>query len=174
MQSLFPDGGFRDDCGAIFSPCRTWRYALWRKWGIGDRAVAFIGLNPSTADETDDDATIRRCIGFAKRWDFDALYMLNLYAFRATYPRDLWKARNSVGPLNNEYIGLFAGQADLVVAAWGGDGHGRAQTGIVLNSFAIAGTALHCLGRTVDGAPRHPVRLAYSTELEIYQPAAKA
>lgn len=169
QQQRLPD----DRRGAILSPCRTWRYALWRRWGPTDRAAAFIGLNPSTADETEDDATIRRCIGFAKRWGFDALYMLNLYAFRATHPRDLWKARDTIGPENNEYIGLFAGQADVVVAAWGIHGHGRHQTAIVLNSFAVAGATLHCLGRTAEGAPRHPVRLAYSTPLEIYQPAPK-
>ena len=74
--------------GARLSPCRTYRYALWRRWGEGPPAM-FIGLNPSTADETADDPTIRRCIAFARSWGHGALCMANLFAYRATQPADI-------------------------------------------------------------------------------------
>jgi hypothetical protein len=61
--------------GAMFTPTREHRYVLWRRWGEGP-AVNFIGLNPSTADEQEDDPTIRRCIGFARNWGYDALVTL--------------------------------------------------------------------------------------------------
>jgi len=77
--------------GAGFSECRAYRYALWRRWDWQGYAnqVMFVGLNPSTADETEDDPTIRRCIRFAKDWGCGSLLMLNAYAWRATKPRDL-------------------------------------------------------------------------------------
>jgi hypothetical protein len=65
--------------GAVLSDCRRYRYRLWRCWGDGNHRVAFVGINPSTADEVDDDATIRKCVGFAKRWGFSALDMVNLF-----------------------------------------------------------------------------------------------
>jgi hypothetical protein len=71
------------ESGAEFSPCRTWRYALWRHWDWQGHAncVMFVGMNPSTADELVNDKTISNCIGFAKRWGFGGIYMLNLFAF---------------------------------------------------------------------------------------------
>jgi len=74
---------------AEISPCGLYRYTLWRWFGMGDRTVRFIGLNPSTADANQDDPTIRRCADFARRWGFDRLCMVNLFAYRATDPREL-------------------------------------------------------------------------------------
>src|SRR6185436_5707784 len=78
--------------GAIFSPRRTFRYVLYRGWENHDRtrersAIAFVGLNPSTADCWNDDPTVRRCVGFAKAWGYCDFYMLNLFAYRATDPK---------------------------------------------------------------------------------------
>ena len=82
----------------VFSPCRRWRYTLWRDWmddvlELEERAgnnsakyAMFIGLNPSTADETRDDPTVRRCVGFAKSWGYGALCMTNIFAWRDTDP----------------------------------------------------------------------------------------
>lgn len=82
---------------AHLSPCRRYRYALWRRWGDGPHAM-FIGLNPSTADETADDPTIRRCIAFARAWGYGALCMANLFAYRATQPADMLAQDDPVGP----------------------------------------------------------------------------
>ena len=71
----------------IFSQDREFRYTLWRQWGRVVKTVAFIGLNPSTADEQVDDPTVRRCIRFAKDWGYDAMWMMNIFAFRATDPK---------------------------------------------------------------------------------------
>ena len=78
------------ESSATFSHCRKYRYTLWRNWAglmpTGKGYAMFVGLNPSTADETNDDPTIRRCIAFAKAWGYDALCMTNIFAFRATNP----------------------------------------------------------------------------------------
>lgn len=87
--------------GANFSRCRRFRYALWREWDATLPAVMLIGLNPSTADANHNDPTIRRCIGFARDWGFGGVRVLNLFAFRATYPDDLKAAADPVGPRND-------------------------------------------------------------------------
>ena len=68
---------------ATFSPCRQYRFALWRYWKSGTQ-VLFVMLNPSTADEATDDPTIRRCIGFARTWGFASRAASNLFAYRTT------------------------------------------------------------------------------------------
>ncbi len=86
---------------AVFSPSRKYRYVLRREWGDTERKMAvFIGLNPSTADETTDDPTIRRCMGYARDWGCSGLYMLNLFAVRATDPKDMLADLNPVGADN--------------------------------------------------------------------------
>lgn len=139
---------------AYFSPCRTWRYSLTRELApqTGEGTIAFIGLNPSTADESRDDPTIRRCIGFARRWGFARLVVLNLFAFRATRPTALLAADDPVGPENDSTITGVLGSADLVVCAWGAFPNGG-RSADVLELVA----APHCLGVTKKGSPRHPL-----------------
>ena len=79
----------------------------------------FVGLNPSTADETNDDPTIRRCISFAQAWGYEGLCMTNLFAFRATEPSDMMKSPDPVGPENDQALINLAESAGVVVAAWG-------------------------------------------------------
>jgi hypothetical protein len=116
---------------ATFSDCRKFRYTLTRVWDETKPIVAFIGLNPSTADESVDDPTIRRCIGFAKSWGYGGLLMLNLYAYRATKPADMWAARKRgidiIGGQRNWVDSLKEHSADCacVVAAWGNHGARR-------------------------------------------------
>jgi len=135
--------------GAEFSPCRTYRYALWREWGAGP-SLTVIGLNPSTADAVRDDPTIRRCLGFARREGCTRLVILNLYALRATDPLKLWRSTDPVGPENDSYLSNVTG---LVVAAWGVN----AQPDRVRQFYQDAEAPLLCFGTTKNGAPRHPL-----------------
>lgn len=155
--------------GACFSPCRTWRYGLWRRWGEGeDRLLMVIGLNPSTADETEDDPTIRRCIRFAKDWGHSGLIMVNLFAFRATDPEVMRRAADPIGPRNNLFLDVYAYSASLILAAWGvhGDYGGRAA-----RVCQLLARPLHCLGKTKEGFPRHPLYVAAATKpVPFYTP----
>ena len=146
---------------AVFSPDRVYRYELRRTWGPGP-VVAFIGLNPSTADETVDDPTIRRCIGFAKRWGYGGLVMLNLFAFRATDPRDMRAADDPVGPDNDRHLIAATSESGLVVAAWGVHGAYRNRDREVAGLLAWN---LMALGLTRDGHPRHPLYVRGDAEL---------
>ncbi len=144
---------------ASFSADRRYRWTLRRRWGPGAYA-AFIGLNPSTADETQDDPTIRRCIGFARAWGFDALCMVNLFAYRATDPAEMKRAIDPVGDLNDATLIDVARDAGMVVAAWGAHGTHMGRDKSVRSLIP----KLHFLRLTKDGHPGHPLYLPASLE----------
>jgi hypothetical protein len=159
---------------AIFSPCRTWRYTLMRAVArevesLADplyvppppRTVAFIGLNPSTADETTDDPTVRRCVGFAKRWGYDRMVMLNVFAYRSTDPKALYaiSRESAVGPDNDMHICMEAMRAEVVVCCWGVHGRAHDDRGTDVRYMLERGGKLHVLGLTKDGHPKHPLYL---------------
>lgn len=139
---------------AYLSPCRTWRYSLTRDVAplLDLGTVTFIGLNPSTADETVDDPTVRRCIGFAQTWGYSRLKLVNLYAFRATDPDDLFRADDPIGPDNDCTIAKVIGCSDLVVCAWGA----RAPVNRAVEVFDLIGDP-RALRLTQSGAPYHPL-----------------
>lgn len=142
--------------GALSSPCRRYRYILTRQWEIGPHDYAvFIGLNPSTADEFDDDPTIRRCIGFAKSWGMGGMAMLNLFAFRATLPSTIMAVTDPIGPENDLHIIETCRAAMFVVACWGKYGAHRGRAAAV---HALV-PELCCLARNKDGSPGHPLYL---------------
>lgn len=151
-----------------FSPCRAYRYTLWREWAHeelfrGPRSISFVmfvGLNPSTADETNDDPTIRRCIDFARRWGFGALCMMNLFAYRATQPQDMKAQPDPVGPKNDFWLKEAALGADLIIAAWGKHGAHRGRANAVLDMLP----GVHCLRQNKDGSPEHPLYIPGETE----------
>lgn len=131
-----------------------YRYTLTRTWNSSAEPLVFILLNPSTADASQDDPTIRRCIGFAKRWGFGGIVVVNLYAYRATKPRDMLAADDPVGPDNDRIITEIV-NGKTVVAAWGTNAR-RERVAEVL--ALIQGTArLLALEITKFGHPRHPL-----------------
>jgi len=139
----------------IFSPCRQYRYTLWREWDMFNPTyLQVIGLNPSTADETHDDPTIRCCITLAKSWGYGGLCMTNLFAYRSTDPRYLRQCAMPIGLDNDAWIDQVAGMASLVLAAWGTGGGYLNRDRDVLRRM---GWPLVCLGVTKDGYPRHPL-----------------
>lgn len=151
--------------GAIFSECGTYRYYLWRKIDGNVRfntRVAFVMLNPSTADENVDDPTIRKCSSFAQRWGFQWLDVVNLFAQRATDPKQLYGSSFRelvVGPNNNGWIADICSDADLTICAWGRHGslHDRQ-----INVMKHLPDRIHVLKLNSDGSPAHPLYLSYN------------
>lgn len=147
---------------------RIYRYWLLRVWDESLPVMAIIGVNPSTADETADDPTIRKGIGFATRLGHGGLLMLNIAAYRATDPRKCKAAYAPIGFFNDasnllHYVEHF--NATKVVAAWGKNGsHFPYECRRIAETFP----ELWCWGRNSDGTPRHPLMLSYSTELERF------
>lgn len=154
---------FAGDTGATFSPCRGYRYRLWRRWADGG-AMCFVMLNPSTADAEEDDATIRKCIGFARRLEYAAIEVVNLYGWRATDPTELNDCKDPVGPHNDPTIAATAAsvrtQGGIVVCAWGGIGPRSASR--VSRVLDLLGAPVHALRLNVDGTPAHPLMLPYA------------
>lgn len=150
---------------AVISACGRYRYLLTREFGPGRRTATFIMLNPSTADATHDDPTIRRCTGFARRWNCGRLIVLNLFAVRATDPADMKRADDPVGPENRDWFDrtLRDPRGGPVVCAWGIHGEHMHQARTVLGWLDRHGARPLALGVTRDGHPRHPLYLPGNT-----------
>lgn len=104
---------------AVISLCRQYRYWLSRQWDTSLPMVCFIMLNPSTADDNEDDPTIRKCTGFARRMGYGAIQVVNLFALRSTDPTKLRTAMDPIGPDTDEWICQTAGACRRVICAWG-------------------------------------------------------
>ena len=147
--------------GAVFDPSKRYRYGLWRRWAECGPVVAFVMLNPSTADARCDDPTIRRCGGFARAWGFAAMAVVNLFGLRATDPVRLRRAHDPVGRDNDRHILAAAARSDALVLAWGnGGGLGGRDRAV---RALLTGHQSDCLGLTRAGQPRHPLYLPRAT-----------
>lgn len=147
---------------AVISKCERYRYRLERRWGRGSYCL-FVMLNPSTADASKDDPTIRKCVGFAKRWGHAALVVVNLFAWRATDPHELTAAEDPVGGENDGYLIRAAAGAGTIVAAWGR--HGRLRNRDVQVKRLLEHHTLNALGSNKDGTPKHPLYVPHETQL---------
>ncbi len=165
LLQLRPQGMFRQ---ALFSDDRVYRYTLTRVWDIDGPRMCWILLNPSTADQHKDDPTIRRCIAFAKTWNFGGMNLLNLFAYRSTNPDVLPRVADPFGPLNLEHITATTRPAPLIVCGWGRKapfGHDKR----VLAMLRQLGRPLYCLGTNGDGSPRHPLYLPSTLTPQPYE-----
>lgn len=160
---------------AVLSDCGTYRYRLDREWGSGVGTLyGFVGVNPSTADADQEDATTRKWEGFVKRWGGDGYTVVNLFAYRATDVRELGRVDDPFGPLNGHYLRDMLAQVDVVVPCWGDVAKvPRQHHGHVAYTLAwiraAAGKPVKHLGLTKGGSPRHPLMLPYSTQLEDFR-----
>jgi hypothetical protein len=159
---------------ATFSPCGLYRYDLCRVWKPRARTMVFVGLNPSTADESTDDPTIRRILGFADDWGFGSLVMLNAFAYRSTDPKALHdraeRRREIVGPDNDATIRrtFEEHRRTKLVMGWGAHGtlldRGRDLARLALSVHRRP----ECFGLTQNGQPKHPLYLAATTRAVRY------
>lgn len=178
--------------GARISTDGKYRYKLWREWrgshdpkhwrwlgakdGAGEPlgeplSVLFVMLNPSTADGEQDDPTIRRCIGFARHWNYERMEVVNLFAYRATSPRDLFAAKargeDVIGWQNQECFQDMVADAGIIVCAWGAN-----ADGLEYHVEEVRGWLLHygdkpqlALGFTKSGHPKHPLYVPLDAKL---------
>jgi hypothetical protein len=132
-----------------------YRYDLRYTWDSSKGYALFVCLNPSTANSKTSDPTARRCIAFARAWDMGGVRIANLFAYRAREPRRLLRARDPVGPRNDEFLLAAAAEANVVVAAWGNGGTTLGRDAIVRKLLP----RLHNLRLTASGNPAHPLYL---------------
>ena len=138
---------------AKFSGCRKYRYFLWRVWDQSKSHVMFVGLNPSTADEIEDDHTLIRCMNYARSWGYGGVCMANLFAFRATEPEVMFAAHDPIGRDNDSWLIELSQKAAIVVAAWGNSGSFKGRSNEVKQLLSN----LHCLKINKSGEPAHPL-----------------
>lgn len=154
------------ECGAKFSPCRKYRYTLWRVWDEEKPMIAFLALNPSAADEEKNDPTVQRCINYAKKWGYGGMYMLNIFAFRATDPKVMKAEEDPVGEENDKFILETIEKVDRLICAWGNHGQHMDRSDDI--EILLHGLKLECLGVNKSGEPKHPLYLKADLEPEPF------
>lgn len=160
---------------AEFSPCGQYRYTLTRSWDSDAIQALWILLNPSKADAKVDDATVRKLNGFSFRMGFGGYTLANMFAFCATDPEDLRKARKAgtdiVGAANNLHLDRLLSTHEHVICAWGGRANiSIRRTAEVVLKVKQSGRYAKCLGRSKHGHPLHPLYLSYTSRLAPYVP----
>lgn len=155
-----------EDSSAQISNCGRYRYRLQRSWNRALPSPLFIMLNPSTADAEIDDATIRSIKRLCYAWDFGGFEVVNLYAWRATDPRELERAADPVGPENDSVIADALSRCEPVVCAWGAHKMAESRALAVLAAAKVSNVTPYCLGKTKAGHPCHPLYLKTGTPLE--------
>ncbi len=158
VNSIMEDLFGMEKSGAEFSPCGKYRYALWRIWDKELPIVAFIGLNPSTANALKDDPTIRRVKGFAKKWGFGGVYMMNLFGIISPDPTILVKSADPIGECD-KWLRYPTKKIHTVVFAWGSFKEAKHRAKDVIAMFPEA----VCLKKTSDGSPSHPLYIPSDT-----------
>lgn len=166
----FPQSALIERNATIRGINNSYRYDLTRIWDRSLSLCVFCMLNPSTADGKTDDATINKCMRFAFLWGFGGIVVVNLFAYRATNPKELrpLPLQVAIGDLNDDFIEVAAGDHGDVICAWGTNG-GDART---LTRAAAVSEMLHrvnffkpkCLRLTKDGHPWHPLYVPYSAQ----------
>jgi len=149
---------------AVYSDCENYRYSLTRVWDDGGKTALFVMLNPSTATELQNDPTVERCERRARALGFGAFSVCNIFAWRATDPKNMRAQMDPVGPGNDEAIFEEAHRADAIVCAWGTHGAHLDRGHAVERALRVKGHTLTHLGLTKAGHPKHPLYIAYSVQ----------
>ena len=157
-----------DTSGAVFSQCRRYRYELWRTWSAGPKMCLFIGMNPSQANEVDNDRTVAKMCRLAARWGYDGLLVANVFAWIETDSRKLPALIEAgvdiVGPDNDAAILRLAKRSGIICAGFGNPGMLQGRGEKVLKMLKDAGHAPRAFAINANGAPKHPL---YCKELDI-------
>lgn len=151
---------------AVISTCKNYRYELTRKWRSSKPRIVFVGLNPSTADASTDDQTIKKLTTYAKQWGYGSFTIVNVFAFRSRDAYAMLKVPNYFGPDNMKYLKEYAAY-ETVVIMWGSKANeiNRWRTQQVLNMIPDP----WCFGKNKDGSPKHPLMLPYKVGLIKYR-----
>lgn len=149
---------------------REYRYQLTRVWDPRLPYCVWVMLNPSTADARSDDATIRKCMGFAMSWKCGGITVVNLFAWRSRSPKALLvPGIDAVGPENDHYISLAVRGAALVVCGWGATPYAATRAPeVTARIWRHSPRPPMCLGTVKSGEPKHPLTLGYATGLVTF------
>lgn len=164
VSTLFPETNIYR--GAVFSPCRRYRYKLWRRWS-DTKPLNFLMLNPSTADETVNDPTVEGCERRAREWGYGGVVVTNLFAFRATDPEEMKRCGDPVGIDNNDHIRREYVFSAMTICAWGNHGAHMNRSATVRKLLSKG--VLHALKLNKSGEPQHPLYIARSVKPFVWK-----
>lgn len=157
----------------VISQCRQYRYSLVRTWLDGwqksEGRIAWVMLNPSTADADKDDPTVKRVIHFSKIWGFGSLVVVNLFAFRATMPSVMKAADDPIGPDNDRHIAEECANANRVIVAWGTNGTYLDRGKQVLEMLSNMNIKVKSFRLTKNRQPRHPLYVSKQAALYMWK-----
>lgn len=157
---------------AIISHCGKYRYRLDRMVSDSGPVYAFFGVNPSTADASVDDATVRKWRGFVQRWGGSRFIVGNVFAYRATNVRKLASVGDPFGNANGDHITDIINEADILVPCWGKTGKVPPSLqfafDVLMDALVSSGKPVKHFGVTAAGDPKHPLMLGYSTPLMVW------
>jgi len=163
---------------AILSPCGLYRYRLDRTVAMDGPVYAFFGINPSTADASVDDATVRKWIGFSKRWGASRFIVGNVFAYRATDVKTLAAVDDPHGPDIGDHITNIITEADILVPCWGNTSKVPPALqdffDVLADALISSGKPVRCFGFTKAGDPMHPLMLGYGTPLVPFEEGGAA
>ncbi len=161
---------------AVLSPCGKYRYRLERTIAMEGPVYAFFGINPSTADASLDDATVRKWIGFCKRWGASRFIVGNVFAYRATDVRELAQVDDPHGPDIGDHITDIITEADILVPCWGNTTKVPPKLqdsfDVLMDALVSSGKPVCCFGLTKAADPLHPLMLGYATPLQPWSSLA--
>ena len=159
---------------AVFSPCKKYRYSLTRIWDESKPLFMYVGINPSVADDKDDDPTVAKWIGFTEQNGGGGFVVGNVFAHVTTKVEGLVNVLDPVGEDNNLHLWGLAGGADIIVPCWGALNKVPKclwrEFAYIERVIGLCDVPVKCFGRTKDGDPKHPVRLPYKTKLVKHKP----
>lgn len=153
---------------AVISECGRYRYLLRRTWDHAKPRALLVMLNPSTADATIDDATIRSCVRLLSGQGYGSMEVVNVFAYRSTDPNELSKQADPFGPRNHDVVRAAIHRCDVVICAWGAYPPARQHAVQILNDARMHRPAVYCFGKTKAGAPKHPLYIKSGTSLEVF------
>lgn len=157
--------------GATFSPCKEYRYNLFRIWDSSLKILGVVMLNPSKAGDKDNDNTINSLIRIAASNGYGGIDVVNLYALISEKPSYLNTHYNPLGKNNHEYIDALIGDFENILLAWGSHKFNKIQIDRVLYKFHHRDFL--CLKINADGNPKHPLYCKGDSKLLLYKNPAK-
>lgn len=164
---------------ADFNVLHTHRYCLEREWAPSKPKLVCVGINPSDADDVEEDPTIRKVVGFADRWGFGGIIMVNQYGFVATKPPVMRQAikdkgeRYVIGEVNDHVLLRVFGQNEAVWFAWGANGAASRSEAVLALARACKREPF-CIGTAMCGNPLHPLMQPYKAERRPWNMPAAA
>lgn len=159
---------------AIFDADRKHRYMLGRDIQPEGIIASVLMVNPSDANETDNDPTMGKVVGIGKQLGWRRVIVGNLFARIGKDIKCLRDPGSPIGPDNDRHLADIIDASEVTVVAWGTlakipDVHRKRWIDIV-RMLDDRARRPYCFGVNDDGHPTHPLMLAHATPLIEWTP----